>query len=116
MTCPECEKEIYGERCTCGYKIQIIPMKHGLPVEREPAGITREQFGLSLYEAIKCCGGIMQLRKYQDMEKAQEDQAWRKDLEQREDALSQQLDTLLPKLSVADQEAMMLRYPEIVNQ
>lgn len=113
MTCPDCDREISGDKCQCGYRVKVYQFQAGVPVM--PNGITCEQFGLSLYEAIFCCGGILQLRDMQKSELARADKAIRDGYRQRESVLHGQLAALTPKLPVADQEALIQRYPQLFS-
>jgi hypothetical protein len=75
--------------------------KATLPAKSGPF-MSRTEFGEDLYAAVQCCGEILQLHA---MNVPEDDK--------REAALFQTLDTLLPKLSVADQEALLQRYPKL---
>lgn len=71
--------------------------------------ITREACGVDLFDASKCCAGILQLR---EMSQAADPKRL-KDYQQREALMLQQLAALVPKLSVSDQEALLERYPRL---
>jgi hypothetical protein len=111
MTCGQCERELFGDKCVCGWQVprlevpkrswiyrecegcttMIVRQPHeeyaryckwckakGVTTTRrivtEPVGecLTKEEFGLTLYEAIKINAGRLQCEKKGDLTKAKE--------------------------------------------
>lgn len=55
MPCPSCNRVVTGSKCLCGWRSSIVEAARPT-VEAVPHGlyITKEEFGLPLYEAIQC--------------------------------------------------------------
>ncbi len=55
MLCPSCNRIVNGSKCLCGWRSSIVeaarPTAEAVP---HGAYITKEQFGLPLYQAIQC--------------------------------------------------------------
>ena len=63
MTCPSCDKSIREYPCVCGY---APPVQSGAQVrstyQKIQNGVSKEQFGLHLYRAVECVGGLIFLQ------------------------------------------------------
>jgi hypothetical protein len=78
------------------------------PVKRlEPARtgkfVTRAEFGEDLYEAVYCCGALLELDKQEAPDS-------------RIDPIRKRLAAVFPKLGTLDQEAILLRYPTLFER
>jgi hypothetical protein len=107
---------MFGEICPCGYNESAAstPFRSTYhPVPKD--AITREQFGVALYDAIKLCGGILQCQYLQTRTRAIES-GRDKDYRQREMALAQELADTYPKLTVFQQQALLGRYPKLFGR
>lgn len=74
--------------------------------------MTKEEFGLDLFEAIKCCGEILQLRRSREKTppariKPGQLTAW----QHREQEITDHLRALSARLPDADLAEMVRRYP-----
>lgn len=61
MNCSSCDSQLDAYPCACGYTGQPTPSTAHIRstyVDR-PHGITKEEFGLNVYEVIKTIGGIL---------------------------------------------------------
>lgn len=106
MYCNNCEQN----PCTC--------LKSTTPVFRStyqhlPFGITREQFGAHLYEAIKRVGAIKQLQRYMSL--LIEDPKGLTAMREREQEQRKELAALLPKLTDNEDAEFRYRYPEVLS-
>ena len=111
MNCPDCDREVHGVVCTCGWikpgssKVIWRNTEHEQPTN----GVTKEQFGLGLYETVCLIGGIMQVRNalghvaMGDMEPG--------DYKQREGKLIEQFRTALLALKADEVTQVARRYP-----
>lgn len=99
----------------CG-QMSCICLKSTTPVFRNthvprPFGITRDEFGRTLYETVKCIGAIKQLQHYLSI--LLEDPPAFTIMRQREQEARQHLAQLLPQLSDAEDAEIRYRYPEV---
>lgn len=53
MTCPDCDRQIHTDRCACGWKVPKTATDTWKAVNTLIPSITKEQFGVDLYECIK---------------------------------------------------------------
>ena len=116
-TCPDCDREMFGERCPCGYnriESNVVPFRSTYrPIPQDAR--TKEQFGVELFEAIKLCGGILQLQEMQGMERVIE--SGRGDeYKHKETALLRELAAMVPKLTVFEQEQLIGRYGKLFGK
>ena len=111
MNCPDCDKEIHGVVCSCGWakpgSVKVIYRNTEGPKAAD--GITREQFGLTLFNAIHAIGEIKQLRILLGRVAMGELPA--NDYKQREGKLIDQLRTALLSLKADDVSEVVQRYP-----
>jgi hypothetical protein len=81
----------------------------------QPDGITKEQFGESLYDTIKTIGGILGIEQ-QRAAAIYAGHGWKiAGLMARRTALRKTLAEQLPKINSHDMDALLLRYPWIVS-
>ncbi len=65
MNCPDCDRPVHGQTCSCGWsalgqsKIIYRSTEH----ERPANGVSREVFGETLYEILFAIGELKQVRK-----------------------------------------------------
>lgn len=102
---------------SCGQS-PCVCLKSTTPVFRStyqhlPFGITRDQFGMSLYEAIKRVGAIRQLQHYLSM--LMEDPQGLTAMREREHEQRRQLAELLPRLTDKEDAEFRYRYPEVLT-
>jgi hypothetical protein len=71
--------------------------------------MTREEFGIELFEAVKCCGGLLAIQD--QLQRVKPEKA--ADLEARQQALYTHLAALTVHLSGEDQRALCDRYPQL---
>ena len=77
--------------------------------------ITREEFGIDLFDMIKMVSGLMAIREHMNVAIYQEKPHKLPDLQRRYDTLHGQISAALPKLSPANLDAIMARYPIVVT-
>lgn len=111
MNCPDCDKAIHGDVCSCGWAkpgaTKVIYRNTEGP--RAADGITREQFGLTLFSAIHMIGEIKQLRIL--LGRVAMGELPTRDYKEREGKLIDQLRTALLTLKADDVSALLGRYP-----
>lgn len=79
--------------------------------------ITKEEFGLDLFEAISCCGGILQLQKLREKTMPERIKPGRlRDWQLKERELFARVKELFPSLSDADAAELSRRYPFVLSQ
>lgn len=110
MNCPDCDREVHGQSCSCGW----IPAGQSRVIYRStehelPKGITKEEFGIQLYNTIVLIGGVMQLRRY--LGKVAMGELEPRDFKQREGKLIEHLRTALLALKADDLTQVVRRYP-----
>jgi len=113
-TCPDCDRELFSERCPCGY--------HRASIQAGPAirstwrataeGITRAEFGGNLFRAIFVCGEILQAQAYQEVPRVRE-AGRRAEYRTREVASAKELADVFTDLSQPEQASLMHRYPRL---
>ncbi len=77
--------------------------------------ITREEFGIDLFDMIRMVSGLMAIREHMNVAIHQEKPHKLPDLQKRYDALHVQISAALPKLSPSNLDAVMARYPIVVT-
>lgn len=116
MICPDCDREIHGAACTCGWvkpgasNVSYRSTEHALPDD----SITKKEFGLDLYRALECVGGIQTLRNY----RAQVAMGYMPQTDEykiRESKLIEEFNTVLVRLKACDVTDLTKRYPWIVT-
>lgn len=75
--------------------------------------LTREDFGLDLFEAIKCIGGLLAIQDQHNAAVHHSDTPRQVDLKQRREQLKEKLTTLMHRLSDADVAEILRRYPMV---
>ena len=120
--CDECGKTLQAYPCACGYSNQpdagstksLAPVQSYQPLH-EGHYITKEQFGLNLYEAIKLIGGIIGL----DTQRAQaihKGEGYKvQDLLTRRKELQKTLAGQLPQLTDDEMDQILQRYPWVTQ-
>lgn len=111
MNCPDCDREVHGSVCSCGWarsssKIVWRNTEYEMPTDC----VTKEQFGITLYNAVALIGGIMQLRVFRGYV-AMGDLPQTDEYKQREAKLIDQLRTALVALKPDDVTQVVRRYP-----
>lgn len=108
MQCAEC----FQDPCVCQTPHQAIrDTSRPFPTD----AITKEEFGLDLFEAIACCGGILQLRQMRQKTpptkiKPKQLKLWQK----REHALMGRAKEITANLSDDQAADLVRRYPFIL--
>jgi len=111
MNCPDCDKAIHGNVCSCGWvkpgaaKVIYRNTENVQP----PHGVGREALGLELYNAIMAIGEIKQLRIL--LGRVAMGELRPADYKQREAKLIEQLRTGLLAMQAEDVTALVSRYP-----
>ena len=120
--CFECQKEIQAYPCACGYTNlpaagstkSLAPVQSYQPLH-DGQYITKEQFGLNLYDAIKLIGGIQGL----DQQRAQaihKGEGYKiQDLLTRRKELQKTLAGRLPDLTDDEMDQILQRYPWVTQ-
>ena len=116
MNCPSCDVLIFGASCACGWsdasQIKLEVPRTRSTYQLRPPGITKDEFGLDLYEAVKCIGGLIYLRQAQaktNMHFVKPGQV--KDWKVRERQLWKELAALLVRLTEAELADVKHCYP-----
>ena len=79
----------------------------------QPFGITREQLGPYLYEAIKRVGAIKQLQHYMSL--LMEHSGGLTAMREREQAQRRELAAILPRLTDREDAELRTQYPEVIT-
>lgn len=117
MICASCETIITSYPCPCGYTDSV---KRGSGYPRstytaQPTGITKEEFGLNLYETIKTIGGILGIDQ-QRANAIHKGEGFKvQELMPRRKALQVTLAKQLPVLNDAEMAQLLDRYPWVVG-
>ena len=119
MNCPDCERELYSNSCVCGYRVPTYAQ--AAAPHKEPPGITLEQFGIDLFQAIRAIGALFQARRM--LQGARNDviifpterryNMETNELETREKTLIAETVDSLSSLSASEQMEVLRRYPEV---
>ena len=117
QTCLECKEQFQGIRCSCGWQpkgaasgIVYRNTEHALPTH---GCITREQFGLGLYQAVSLIGEIKQLRIM--LGRVAMGELKPSDYKQREVKAIDQLRTCLVGLKADDVTEVVNEYPWVAG-
>lgn len=114
VECPECFEEFTPPLCSCGYRTIRPNTVIFRSTEHEvPLGITREEFGVQLYNTIVLIGGLIQLRHY--LGKVAMGELEPRDFKEREVKLIDQLRTALLALKPDDLTQVVRRYPWVAT-
>lgn len=121
MNCPQCDIEVQEGRCpSCGWTEQTETEAHpekGPTIRSSyiemPHGITKQEFGVDLYDAITTIGGILCVDT--QMHAAEGKGEWHKmhEFTQRRHALCATLKNLMVALSSQEVMEVLDRYPTI---
>ena len=111
MNCPDCDREVHGVSCTCGWiKPGASKVIWRNTESIQPTnGCTREQFGLQLYNTVQSIGELMQIRIL--LGRVAMGELLPADYKQREGKLIEQLRTALLALKPDDVTQVVRRYP-----
>ena len=124
MTCPKCDQEVFGDRCACGWHVP----KLSLPVTKPPhpvgTFITKEQFGLGLFETIHTISSLLHVKKMLQgcendltvMPNAPERRRWKLDataLRHQEQHLAGLVTEQMYHVSDPEQAQLLERYPTL---
>jgi len=120
MTCYACGEPMTGPQCSCGWKPQHADAPPSLQpyvgTSRSAGHITKEQFGLSLFECIKLFAGRDQVRRNwhqfntSDKLDVTEKNKRLRELEKRDKDLTQQILAVIPTLQPDDQRRLLEQY------
>lgn len=117
MICASCETTIFSYPCPCGYTDTAKPSR-GYPrstYQPQPTGITKEEFGLNLYETIKTIGGILGIDQ-QRANAIHKGEGYRvQELMTRRKALQVTLAKQLPELTDSEMDQVLARYPFVTG-
>lgn len=118
MICPDCDREFATPPCVCGYGTPLVPTAG--PRFREmhvtiPFGITKEEFGIPLYESLRVIGGIIGIDEQRAVAIHKSQGAQLKTLVTRRRALQHELAGLLPTLPAKALDHVLARYPWVVQ-
>lgn len=111
MNCPDCDREVHGVSCTCGWvKPGTSKVIWRNTESIQPTnGCTREQFGIQLYNTVQSIGELMQIRILLGHVAMGELPA--NDYKQREGKVIDQLRTALLALKADEVTQVVRRYP-----
>lgn len=116
MNCPDCDRAITGIACTCGWvkpgssNIVYRNTEHAIPDD----SITKKEFGLDLYRALECIGGIQTLRNYR-AKVAMGDLPQTNEFKEREVKLIGEFTSILVRLKACDVTDLTRRYPWVAK-
>ena len=115
MNCPECDREMHGIACSCGWAKPGAANKviwRSTESPKPTDGITREQFGVTLYHAIELIGGIMQLRVFRGRVAMDElPKSYGLECKAKEHKLIEELRSIVMQLKADDVTELVNRYP-----
>ena len=111
MECPRCT----NDPCNCGE-----PLDRSVPYIRStyrelPKGITKEEFGVALYETIKIIGGILALNQHYQTAVWKEDPDAKADYQARRLRQVDRLQSQMAALSDSDAAQVALKYPWVLH-
>jgi hypothetical protein len=111
MTCPDCDREIYSDKCQCGYRVNRIVLTQ--PQEPQQNGVGRDEFGDLLYHAVRAIGEIKQLRVLRGRVAMGElpDAGY----QQKEAGLIQELAQTISKLKADEVVGITTKYPWVAG-
>lgn len=112
QTCLECQEQFQGMRCECGWQPggTKSPMVFRNTEHPQPANcITKDEFGIGIYNTISLIGGIIQIRQY--LGKVAMGEMEPGDYKQREGKLIEQFRTALLALKPDEVTQVVRRYP-----
>lgn len=119
MNCPECDRQIVSDQhsCACGWgrqkaqaRIEDVIRSTYRPL---PFGMTLDQFGRHLCDAIKYVGAIKQLQHYMSI--LLEDPRGLQVMREREQIQRRELAAILPTLTDKEDAEFRYRYPEVLT-
>lgn len=119
MTCFECAKEIAAYPCACGYqpiggRPAQKPTHRYEPLHDGPM-MTKEEFGVNLYEAIKMIGGIVGIDQQRAAAIHKGEGYKVQSLLERRRELQVILAAQLPALTDPEMDQILDRYPWVVK-
>lgn len=111
MNCPSCDKEVFGDACACGWLQQVklqTPQMRSTYIQ-QPFGLTKEEFGLDLFSAIKASTGSRQAFATSDVYRKKKMKQKAEEYNQRGKTLLDELEILFRKGTIrqADQSRIM---------
>ena len=113
MTCPDCNKAFMGERCSCGFRPQVIKLTQPLTTAIDTwVGVGRDVLG-NLYQAIHLIGTITLLRERQG--KVVMGDLPPDGYKEKEQKLHQDLGQILRLLSDQERAELAEKYPHLVK-
>ena len=127
MTCPDCEKEVFGASCSCGWKPPLAVSKPLTPLQDASRGpvMSLDEFGPALFHAIGRCASLRHVRKMialsQDRlngrDKHPERYRWQRELSDdrtKEQELVKEVVDSLGALSPDDHAFVVARYRDVL--
>lgn len=122
MICPDCQRPCEAYPCTaCGYGQAIQGSEvAGRPAawrtyHSQPFGITKEEFGLLLYDTIQTIGGILGLDQQRAVALRRHESKQVDTLLSRRRVLQRTLAGQLPKLTTSELDQVLAVYPWVVG-
>ncbi len=119
QTCEVCSEPMTGDACACGWSLPLPSTVHARSTYREmPVGLTKEEFGMTLYKTIELIGGILQLRQWRAA-RISAQRAKPGDLKKwqvKEKDLSQKLRIMMvDQLSAEEAAEVAMKYPWVAS-
>ena len=121
MICPDCEADYATPPCACGYGTPITPetanplARFPRTYESLPFGITKEEFGIALYDTIKLIGGILAIDEHRAIVIYKNQGYQLQALVARRRTIQQELAVQLPRLSESELDQVLQKYPWVVQ-
>ena len=121
MICPDCQRTCDAYPCMCGYGEAIKGSQvDGRPASwrtytSQPFGITKEEFGVLLYDTIQTIGGILGLDQQRAVALRCHESKKVETLLERRRVLQRTLAGQLPKLTEKELDQILAVYPWIVD-
>lgn len=115
MNCPACEKILYSNACSCGWQEMASPVPYSMTREPKQLGITKEEFGMNLYDTIATIGGLLGLEQQRAAAIFQNRSARVAELLKRRKVLQATLAKRLPGLTNDAMDGILARYPWVTG-
>ena len=114
MQCPECFEPVNGTSCSCGWNKPVTSTVIYRNTDHElPPGITKQEFGMNLYNAITLAGAVMQIKDYRAkaVMGTLPKRMTKEDLKAQDKKLIEQMHTAMQALTADELLAFTRRYP-----
>ena len=124
MTCPKCDQEVFGDRCACGWHVPKRSEPATPPARPVGIFITKEQFGLALFETIHSVNSLRHVKKMLQgctndltlLPNAPERRRWKQEewaLRRHEQHLTELVTEQMYHLSEPEQAQLLEHYPSL---